>query len=70
MVARGLAYHIHRGALALGNLLYVLNGLLLNQQTHALLALVGDNLFGREGFVADGQLAHVNQSAALLNQLA
>ena len=70
MVARGLAHHVHRGAFALGNLLHMFDGLLFDEQAHALLTLVGDDLLSREGLVADRQLAHVNQSATLLYQLA
>ena len=68
-VAGGFAYHVHRGALALGNLAYVLQVFFLDEQTHAFLALVGNDFLGREGGVADGQFAHVDESAAFLNQL-
>ena len=42
-IAGGLSDNIHRGTLALGNLLYVFDVFLVNQQTHALLALVGND---------------------------
>ena len=69
-VASGFAHHIHRGALALGNLTHVFDVLLLYEQAHALLALVGNDFLGRECGVANGQLGHVDLSTALLNQLA
>ena len=68
-VAGGLADDIHRCALALGYLLHVLDVLLVDQQAHALLALVGDNLLRGERLVADGQLRHVYLAAALLDEL-
>ena len=67
-IARGLADDIHRSALALGNLLHVLDMLLVNEQTHALLTLVGYNLLRRECLVADRQLGHVYLTATLLNK--
>ena len=68
VVAGRFAHHIHRGAFALGNLVYVFDGFFLNQQSHALLALVGNDFLGREGFVAYGQLAHVDVSATFFHQ--
>ena len=67
-VAGRLAHDIHRGAFALGNLAHVVDVLLLDEQAHALLRLVGDDFLGRQRLVADGQLRHVNQSAAVLHQ--
>ena len=43
-VARGFADHIQRGTLALGDTTYVFDMLLVDEQAHALLTLVGDNL--------------------------
>ncbi len=45
-VSCGFAHHIHRGTLALGYLAHVLYVLLVDEQTHALLALVGYYLLG------------------------
>ena len=44
-VAGGLANDIHRGAFALGNAAYVVDVLLVDEQSHALLALVGNYFF-------------------------
>ena len=68
-VAGGLADNVQRSALALGDLTHVVDMFLLYEQAHALLALVGDDLFRREGLVADGQFGHVNQSATFFHQL-
>ena len=68
-VARGLADHIHRGTLALGDLRHMGQVLLVDEQSHALLRLVGDNLLGAQRLVADGQLGHVDLAATLLHQL-
>ena len=68
-VARSLTDDIQRGTLALGNLLDVLQVLLVDEQSHALLTLVGDDLFCRERLVADGQLGHVDLTAAVFNKL-
>ena len=57
-VACGLADDIQRGTLALSD-----------EQSHALLALVGDDLLGRECLVADRQLGHVDLAAAVLDKL-
>ena len=69
-VARSLADHVHRGTLPLGNLTHVVYVFLVDEQSHAFLTLVGDNLFGAEGLVADRQFCHVYPSAALLDKLA
>ena len=68
-VACGVTDNIERCTLAGCNLLHAVEVLLVDEQAHALLALVGDNLLGREGLVADGQLGHVNLTAAVLDQL-
>ena len=68
-VARRLAYHIERSTLALGYLAHTVDVLLVDEQSHALLTLVGDDLLGREGLVADGQLRHVYLAATLLDKL-
>ena len=68
-VAGGLADHIQRGTLALGNAAHMLDVLLVDEQSHALLALVGNDLLGAQRLVANGQLTHVNLTATLLHQL-
>ena len=67
-VARGAAHHIQRGTLTLGDALHMVEMLLVNEQSHALLALVGDNFLGAQGLVADRQLGHVYLAATLLHQ--
>ena len=69
MVASGLTYGVHRRAFALSNLAYMFDSLLVDEQSHALLALVGDDFLGRQSLVTNRQFIHVNQSATLLNQL-
>ena len=69
MVACSFSYHIHRSAFAFGNLAYVVDGLLVNQQAHTFLRFVGDDFLGRQGFVTDRQFVHVNQTTAFLYQL-
>ena len=64
-VASGLTNHIHRGALALSYLLYVFNMFLVNQQSHALLTLVGNDFLGRQRLVTDGQFGHIYLTATL-----
>ena len=68
MVARGFAYHIHRGTFAFGYLFHMFDRFFFNQQSHTLLRFVGYDFFCRKCFVSDRQLVHVNQSAAILNQ--
>ena len=45
-ITSGLADNVHRSTLALGYLLHMLDMLLVNEQTHAFLTLVGYNLLG------------------------
>ena len=68
-VAGGLADYIERGTLALGDTLHMLEMLLVDEQTHALLALVGDDFLGAEGLVADRQTGHVYLATTAFNQL-
>ena len=68
-VTGGLAYHIERSTLTLGNLAHMVDMFFLNEQSHTLLALVGDDFLRREGLVADRQLGHVDRTAAFLHQL-
>ena len=68
-VAGGLTYHIERSTLTLGNLAHMVDMFFLNEQSHSLLALVGDDFLRREGLVADRQLGHVDRTAAFLHQL-
>ena len=70
MVAGGLAHGVHRGTFTFGYPAHVFNGFLVYQQSHALLALVGDNFFCRQGLVADGQLVHVYQATAFFHKFA
>ena len=67
-ITRSLAHHIKRCPFALGNLPYAFDVLFVDKQAHTFLALVGDNLFGRECFVANGQLVHVNFSATFFHK--
>ena len=53
-VARSLAHHIHRCALPFGDASHAGGILILNQQPHALLALVANYLACREGRIANG----------------
>ena len=68
-VARCFTYYIQRSTLALCNTAYVVDVLLVDEQAHTLLALVGDNLLSRESLVADRQFGHVNLATALLYEL-
>ena len=52
-VAGGLAHHIQRGALALGYLAHMLDMLLVDEQAHTFLTLIGDDLLGGECLVAN-----------------
>ena len=51
------------------NLAHMFNMFFVNEQTHALLTFVCDNLLARQCLVAYRQLGHVNLTAALLNEL-
>ena len=68
-IARGLTNHIQRCTLALCNLTNMFNVLLVDEQSHALLTLVGNNLLGTQRLIADRQLGHINLTTALFNEL-
>ncbi len=69
MVARGVSDDIHRCTLAACNLAHVLNGVAVDEQSHALLTLVGYYLLARQRLVAYRQFVHFYQSATVLDQL-
>ena len=68
-IACGLTYYIHRSTLTLCYLAHMLNMLLVNEQAHALLTLIGNDFLCAQCLVADRQLRHVNATATLLNKL-
>ena len=68
-IACGLSHNIQRCTLALCYAAHMLDVLLVDEQTHALLTLVCNDFLCREGLVADRQLAHVDLAATLLNEL-
>ena len=68
-IARGLADDIHRGTFTLSDLADVVDVLLVDEQAHALLTLVGNDLFAGERLVTNGQLGHVDLTATLLYKL-
>ena len=43
--------------------------LLVDEKTHALLTLVGNDFLGRQCLVADRQLSHINLTTTFLNKL-
>ena len=67
-VARCLSHHVQGCALALGDACHMFDMFLVDEQSHALLALVGDDFLCREGGVADGEGSHVDFAAAFLHQ--
>ena len=68
-VASGLSHHIERRALALGYFAHTLHVLVLDEQAHALLALVGYDFLCRQRLVADRQLRHVYLAATVFHKL-
>ena len=42
--------------------------LLIDEESHSLLALVGDDFLAGEGLVADGEFCHVDESATLFHK--
>ena len=67
-VTGGLTHHIQRCALTLGDGLDVIQMPLVDEQSHALLALVGDDFLGTERLVTNRQLGHINLSAAVFHE--
>ena len=68
-IACSLTNHVHWSTLTVGNLLNLADILLVDEQAHALLALVGDDFLGAQSLVADRQLRHVDFATALFYQL-
>ena len=68
-IACGLSDDVKRRTLPFGYLADVFDVLLVDEESHAFLAFVGDDFLGRECRVADGKLRHVNESAALFHKL-
>ena len=68
-IAGGLTNYIERCAFALSYLPHMIDMLLIYQQPHALLTLIGDDFLRGERLVANGQLSHVNLATALLDKL-
>ena len=69
-VARRLADHIERRTFTLGNAAQFVDILLFDDESHALLRLVADDLLRAEGRIADRQVLHVDPPAGRLDQLA
>ena len=69
VVASCFAHSIHRCALAVSNLLHVFDSAFVDEESHSLLRLVSDDFLSRESLVANRQLVHVYESAALLYKL-
>ena len=57
--------YIKRGALPFCNLADMLDVLLVDEESHAFLAFVGDDFLSRKGRVADRKFRHINESATL-----
>ena len=68
-IAGGFAHYVHWCTFALGNAAHMVEVFLFDEEAHAFLTLVGNDFFGREGGVADGELCHIDDPAALLDQL-
>ena len=49
-----LTHHIQRSTFTFSDAAHMVDMLLVDEQSHALLTLVGDNLFGRKRLVTDG----------------
>ena len=67
-IACGLTDDIQRCTFALSNTTNMFDMLLIDEQAHALLTLVGNDLLRRQCLVADRQFGHVDLATALLNQ--
>ena len=70
MVAGGFAHGVHGSAFAVGDALHVFDGLFVDEESHAFLALVGNDFLGAECGVADGEFVHMYESAAFLHEFA
>ena len=69
-VARRLADHVERRPLAFGDTPQLVYVLLIDDEPHAFLRLVADDLLRAERRVADRQLVHVDPAARRLDELA
>ena len=64
-----LTNHEEWAALALGNLPYALDVLLLDEEAHTLLALVARNLLCAQSWVTDRELVHIDLTASGIDEL-
>ena len=62
-ITSGFTHHIERCALAFSNFAHLVDVFFFDEEAHALLALVGNDFFGRESGVSDGECAHVDSTA-------
>ena len=62
-IASGFTHHIERCALAFSNFAHLVDVFFFDEEAHALLALVGNDFFGRESGVSDGECAHIDSTA-------
>ena len=62
-IASGFTHHIERCALAFSNFAHLVDVFFFDEEAHTLLALVGNDFFGRECSVADGECAHIDSTS-------
>ena len=68
-VIRRLTDNVHRSAFTFSDTPHTLNVFFFHQQPHTFLALVPDNFLRRKGWIADGELRHVDMSAGRFDKL-
>ena len=67
-IASGFTHHIERCALTFGNFAHLVDIFFFDEEAHALLTLVGNDFFGREGGISDGECAHVDGTATFFHE--
>ena len=68
VVACRFSDYVHRGTFTFCNLAHMFDSFFFDKKSHTFLAFIGDDFFGRQRFVTDRQLAHVDQTAAFFHQ--
>ena len=68
-ISCGFTHHIEWCTLTLCYLAHMIDMMFIDEQSHALLTLVGNDFLSRQSVVAYGELIHVDESSTVLHQL-
>ena len=67
-IASTFTYNIHRSTLTFSNLTHMFDVFFLNEETHTLLAFVGNDFLCRKCLVANGEVLHIDNTTTFFHQ--